>query len=115
MANVPSAKESPRVEDKILYWYEGDTFAIKINVTIKNSETQEIIPLEDGDIITLSFTKLGKPVKSYTYTDFTDNSFELVINEEDTKLFGEGTYHYTVTHERDFIRTIAHENTAIVE
>ena len=115
MANVPAAKQSPRVEDGVIKWYQGDTFKIKFIVTIKDKETQEVIPLQNGDVITITFVNHGTHIKVYSFTEFEDNSFELFVNDTDTLLFKKGTYRYKITHFRDYNRTIVDDNLCVVE
>lgn len=118
--NVPTAKLSPRIEnDKSIRWYAGDTFKLTLQILLHPStdETvQSIIPLEDGDTVLCTFKRSDKTIAhEFAFTEFEDNSVTMDFNADVTAKFPKGNYTYDITHIRDYRRTIAKSNSAIVE
>lgn len=116
MDKIPSAKQSPRIEtDGSIRYYCNDTFELGIKITLKN-EDDVPIPLEDGDIVRIDFrTKSGTHIKTFEFTSFDDDTVMLVFDDETSALFKVGYYYYDITHEREYRRTLANNNTLVVE
>ena len=100
--------ESPRIENGIIKWYEGDEFGIDFELidnetgepyTLKNGETVEITFYKQG--ITKSFTSDSRVasvlVKAFTF-DHTADCSALTCNfdKATTNLFSVGRYTYCI-------------------
>lgn len=113
---IPSAKLSPRVEcNGTIAWYNLDTFNLDFEIKLITEDGTQI-DLEESDLLQIVFyNSSGDTVYTFSFTEFVDNTVTLEFNQEVTALFEKGRYLYKVLHFRDFRRTIAYENVAIVE
>ena len=116
MSELLSAKQSPRYENNKFYWFEEDTFAIELNITLTNLDTGENILLEKGDEIIVSFYQSGILVHKFVFDTFDNgNIVTLNFNDAVTKKFPVGEYNYTITYKGVNTTTIVANNIAEVE
>lgn len=110
-------KASPRIEDDVLYWYEGNTFDIQMKFTLPNSA--EPLAFRPGDRIVINFRrkKAGQPiVTSFEFTELTeDGEIILTMDQETTMMFPTGSYLMGVTYYGEYITTLIDRMEVIVE
>lgn len=96
--------ESPRIENGIIKWYDGDEFGIDFELI--DNETGEPYTLKDGETVEITFHKQGVTsysrvasvlVKAFTF-DHTADCSALTCNfdEATTRLFPVGRYTYCI-------------------
>ena len=97
------------------YWYEGDEFAIKLEIALTSLDTGENIDLIDGDCVQGGFYKNDLCVHKFSFDQFNDNSVLLNFSENITKKFRKGTYSYIVSYKHIGRTTIVANNEVEVE
>ena len=114
MSSLNTAKKSPRIEDGKFYWYEGNTFAIELEINLSN-ENGETITLSDTDTIIINCSRNDISIHKFTFREFFENKIVLNFDEELTKKFRAGSYEYTITYIGTNITTIVAKNIMEVE
>ena len=93
---IPSAKQSPRIENGVVKWYEGDTFALQLELDIVDQDGERVI-LAPEDTVTAVFRNDAlSVVKEFTFTDVADNTITLAFDNTCTALFPAGHYTYDI-------------------
>ena len=116
MSEIKSAKQSPRYEHDKFIWFEGDTFAISLDITLTDLDTNENITLTDHDEIIVSFYQSNILVHKFVFDSFEDgNKVILNFNDKITKKFPAGIYNYTITYKGVNTTTIVANNIVEVE
>lgn len=111
---VKCAEQSPRICEKgIIHWYEGDTFELNFELTFTD-DSGGVIPTLETDVISICFRDRYENVV-YETTVIGKNVLPICVDEEITKLFKKGEYHYCVKRNSQFITTIMKENPVLVE
>lgn len=106
------AKQSPRIEDKIIKWYCGDTFELNFDFEF----VEDDIIVEPQQTETLILTVFNQYFdKIHTIEVHQTHDITLVIDDELTKKFPRGQYYYIVKRIAWYITTIVQENQIIVE
>lgn len=120
MVKIPNAKRSPRIENGVLYWYEGDTFSINLKINLSDQDEEPIVIDGTTDFVEVEFINDRREiVKSFffgkdTGNDIVDNSIDLVFDDTVTALFTKGRYKYNVFFNGENRTTIADNNVAVV-
>lgn len=116
MGNLPNAEMSPRIVNGVLYWYEGDTFQIDINIDLVDQDDDPIY-LQPTDTVNIQFSNdYGNTVKSICFTNISDNSISLIVDSDFSALFPAGKYTYDVVATNSCgKRTVANNNKVVVE
>jgi len=114
MADLDTAKASPRIEDGKFLWYEGNTFAIELEINLTNKDGESII-LGNNDTIIVNFYKNNISMHKIIFTNFFENKIFIHFDEETTKKFKEGKYQYTITYIGNDTTTIVAKNEMEVE
>ncbi len=109
MAKLPWAKMSPRIENGVLYWFEGDTFRLNLLLTLKDQDGE---PVEVKSHETLELTFLDKrrdTVKTLTFSGQTAaaGTVTVVVDEGMSQLFPAGRYSYD-------LRLLGEERTTLI-
>lgn len=115
MERIPSAELSPRLENGVLYWYDGDTFEVELEIDAVDEDGEAII-LGDGDSVTVKFLDCHRnSVKEFAFTTFNENVVTMEFDGTATALFpaGEYTYDIYIVHSGRRV-TIANECKAVV-
>lgn len=122
--NIPSANVSPRNDNGILKFYEGDTFTFNLYFELEDQDNKEIILDGNKDSIVITFYDYkNRIVKTFSFGKGKDeailegNIVELDFDEETSKLFEEGKYSYDGVVEIEGIgkRTIINKAPVLVE
>lgn len=109
-----SAKQSPRIEeDGSLRWYEGDTFSLTFNFTLKNASGNPI-SINPSDVINFKFTNSKKEVvHEFTFTGTASPT--LNFTEEISNKFKEGVYRVMAKFNATNVTTLLKGNMVVVE
>ena len=94
ITELPQAKQSPRFENGILMWYYKDTFTLLLNLELKLKN--ELLTIKSDDIVTVHFYLDSMPIYTFTCTNISNNTCELIFNEEISKKFIPGEYTYCI-------------------
>ena len=93
---IPAAKQSPRLENGIVKWYEGDTFRLQLVLDIVDQDG-ECVEIGEEDIVTVSFHNDDlASVKEFCFTGVENNTITLLFDSTCTALFPAGHYTYDV-------------------
>lgn len=115
MATLPGAAASPRIENGVLRWYEGDTFQVNLLLTLTDQDGAPVT-LNSGDTATLTFRDRRRAVAdTVTFTNIRNGALPLVMDAARSARFPAGTYTYTLTLTHNNRTTLIKENTAVVE
>lgn len=115
MGNIPSAKQSPRIENGVLKWYAGDTFSLQMELELEDQDGEPVI-LTSTDTVKVSFyNECRENVKTFEFTDVQSNTVTLEFDATVTALFSKGRYIYFVSVQREERTTVAAYNDAVVE
>ncbi len=114
MADLNTAKVSPRIENGKFLWYEGNTFAIELEINLTN-DSGEVVTLGNDDTIVVNCYRNDISMHKFVFKEFFENKVYLHFDEEITKKFREGNYYYTVTYIGNDTTTIVARNEMEVE
>lgn len=115
MSNIITAKQSPRLQDGKIVWYEGDTFSIALTLSLTDEVTNEDITLDDTSTVIVSIYKSKILVHRFTFNSFENNQIVMVFNDEVSGKFSVGEYNYTITHKCLNTTTLVANNIMEVE
>lgn len=113
---VPHAKKSPRNADGVIYWYEGDTFPLKLSVVLKD-DSKNVVSFCEGDKLEVVFFTAERKTEicRKEFKDISSGEIVLDFNDELTGKFRVGQYVYDVIYKGAYKRTIAKNNRIVVE
>ena len=126
MGNLPAGRESPRIENGVLYWYAGDTFTLNLELSLEDQDGTKLTVNNETDDVTVTFyNDRRERVKAFSYGKaeegeandgaITGNVVSLVFDKNVSALFPKGSYHYDVVYQSTWRRTLARENPAVAE
>ena len=110
------AKMSPRFEDNVLYWYQGNTFELEFIINLKIDDVLTDLKMED--IIEIKFKTsemCDETIKSFVFTEIVSNTVTMVFDEATSQLFKAGKYVFGVTYVGQSITTLIATNNVVVE
>ena len=110
---MTSAKQSPRIEkDGSLRWYEGDTFSLTFNFSLKdvNGDTVGIKPT---DRIVFQFKDEKNVIQEFESTGTASPVLELT--QEISNKFKEGRYFLEARFNSENVTTLLKGNMVVVE
>lgn len=118
MANIPSADISPRIENGVLYWYEGDTgtLVFDIELTDQDGEALTIDPADTFDVIFRNERR--QAVQTFSALTATDGQISMTFDSTVAAKFPKGRYTYDVIYTRDSdgkVTTLCDDNEAVVQ
>ena len=97
--------QSPRIENGVIKWYEGDAFYIRFN--IYNLYNGEVIELSDKDHIDVEFYDCRRTVAAFRDIKLgADGLFSIHIDSRLTQSFKVGEYHYKIELHKNDSETI---------
>ena len=116
MAEIPSARQSPRIHNGVLKWYEGDTFGFSIAISLEDQDG-ETVNVNPGDTVEVEFRdRKNLAVTEFTFANVQNNTVSLDFDDTVTALFRKGEYQYDVVlNHGDKRTTIAKDNDVVVE
>lgn len=103
------AKESPRIEDDILYWYFGNTFNLIFELDLTDKDTGLPIIFKPEDKVCISFyNEEQRLVKAFEFTNIpANNCVELNFDIVTSRKFVVGKYTYCIDFNGRMITTLA--------
>ena len=116
---VPAALESPRVEEEVLKWYEGDAFEISWTMALlKDEEPYTYLP--EDKLVWCFYSRPGRAlVHKFEFTNIPSTSTCLLqFTKEISKKFPAGHYYYCLKFydsADDCVTTLYAENEVEVE
>ena len=115
MANIPNAKVSPRIDTGVLYWYEGDTFSLVIELDLTDQDGESVIIGASDTVKIVFLNERRETVKEFSFTNVENNTVTMDFDSTVTALFPRGKYTYDVYYTAAERTTLANENEAVVE
>lgn len=115
MGNLPNAEPSPRIQNGVVLWCEGDTFVWEIvfDLVDQDCEKKNILPTETVKVV---FTdKKMNVVKTFEFEDIENNVVSMDFDQDVTALFEKGSYTYDIYLNGTKRVTLANENKVVVE
>lgn len=94
MAKLLYENISPRNDNGILVWNEGETFTIPITFEIEDFEGNEYV-ISESDSLLLTIKKDRRNIEclyTRTYTDIKENMILFTVDEKLTKILRRGSY-----------------------
>lgn len=115
MEGIRPARQSPRIENRVIQWYEGDEFEIVFELALSDADG-EAITLNESDTVTVEVrNQWGGIIKEFIFNPVQNNCITLVFDKETTALFAKGSYFYDIRLEGSYRTTIVNDNRMIVE
>lgn len=106
-------KDSPWIDNGVLYFYEGDTFVFKLDLNF--TQDGEPLEIEPTDTILFEFKNdRGEIIATKIFTNITDNKLDMEWDQEFTSHFTVGKYTYRAKYISDFTTTIIADNVVMV-
>lgn len=113
MADIPRAKMSPRIENGIIYWYEGDTFEFNIAIELRDQDGEVVTPSDQS-----AFEMIVRDEKNdeiFSEKQYGVSGFTFACDENVTALFRKGKYRYDINYYGEYKTSLAEDNRMIVE
>lgn len=117
MAKLPWAKMSPRIENGVIFWYEGDTFKLHLHLDLQDTDGEKVIP-EENDTLELTFyDKSCDPVTSLRFEGnaVAQGVLTVSMDEAISALFPAGKYTYDLCLQGQERTTLIRGGEAVVE
>ena len=109
MTKLKETKQSPRLENGVIYWYEGDTFQLVLTLRLLDADGAPVT-LGATDRLELTFrNRQEDTIATCTWRaeEITNNQLPLQVDEAMTALFPCGRYRYD-------LRLLGEERTTLV-
>lgn len=111
-----AAKESPRFENDILYWYYQNTWELELTINL----TGDLGPVTMGkdDIVKMVFKRSSSSpslFKEYVFTNIENNTVKLIMDKQTSDEFVPGEYVLGITYYGEGVSTIVAGSKVIVE
>lgn len=109
MAKLPWAKMSPRIENGVLCWFEGDTFRLNLILTLKDQDGEAVTVKTDETLELTFLDKRRDTVKILTFSgrEAAAGKVTVVVDGEMSALFPAGRYSYD-------LRLLGEERTTLI-
>ena len=102
---------SPRVENGVLKWYEGDAFFVRFGLVINKQTGEELVIGESDKVVVTFYDSYCRKIVAIDVPVSNGKTLPVHIDSRRSKLFPVGNYHYDVELHRnnsETIQTIAH-------
>lgn len=122
--NIPSANISPRNDNGILKFYEGNTFTFNLMFNLKDQDGEEIVLDGSKDSVVISFSDYkNRLITTFGYGKGQNNSIldgnivQVDFDDSVSQLFEKGKYQYNGVIEIEGIgkRTVIDRAPVVVE
>lgn len=117
MAKLPWAKMSPRIENGVLYWFEGDTFRLNLILTLKDQDGAAVTVKAEEQLELTFCNKRRDTVKTVVFSgaEAATGKVKLVVDEDLSARFPAGRYSYDLRLLGEERTTLIRGGTIIVE
>lgn len=115
MAKIKAARLSPRFENGRLYFYEGNTFTVTLDLEFTRSSGEHFVYEEKSKIIFRSYDETEALVEEVVFEDVEDGSVTLEFDNVRSLKYPCGKYTYDVIYSGSCETTVAKSNQIIVE
>lgn len=109
-------KQSPRFEENVICFYEGDTFDLELNLELERDG--EPIEIQPEDTVTIEFKKDDitkvNPVLTLEYTNIQDGKIVVNFDSDTTSKFTRGRYTYKLKFNSEYVTTLIASNRIVV-
>lgn len=115
MENIITARLTPRFENGRLYFYEGNTFTLAIEIELKMT-SGESFPIESNSKIYCNFyDETDTEIATKTFSNITNSRITLDFDKDFVAKFPKGKYFYDIIYDGSCRVTLADHNQIIVE
>lgn len=112
---IPGAYASPRIENGVLLWYEGDTFDITILLELEDQDG-ETVEIGESDTVKMTFYNAEKEtVHEMNFSNIPDGKITLEFTDEVSAKFPKGKYTYDARLTHNNKTTLVRGNRICVE
>lgn len=112
---IPGAYASPRVENGVLLWYEGDTFEITVLLELVDQDGDGV-EISTTDTMKFTFYNAEKEVvHEITFAEIEDDRVTLSFTDAVTAKFPKGKYTYDARLTHNNKTTLVRGNRICVE
>lgn len=112
--SIKCAEQSPRIcTDGSIHWYQGDTFELVFNLTLKDNNGN-VITVEPDDKINICFKDKYENIV-YEFETTGTTTVEMCFDQLISEKFSKGIYWYCVRYKGEYITTVMHRNKVVVE
>ena len=112
---IPGAYASPRIENGVMLWYEGDTFDITILLELEDQDGAAV-EIGKSDTLKMTFYNAEKEtVHEMSFSNITNGKITLEFTDEVSAKFPKGRYTYDVEFSHGDRTTLARDNKVRVE
>lgn len=117
MGNIPAARISPRIVNGVIYWYEGDTFDLELNLSLTDQNGYEVEIPDSAEILVVFRDERELIIREVEVSgaDIENGAATISFDEDVSALFYKGKYTYDVKYRWDRLQTVASDNEIIVE
>ena len=115
MSQLSWARQSPRIENGILYFYEGDTFDLDLTLELTDQDGENITVAASSTVKVKFVNRQEVTVKELTFTNIEGNTVTLDFDSTCTALFPKGEYKYRVFYTAGERTTLCADNGCVVE
>lgn len=117
MGNIPAARISPRIVNGVIYWYEGDTFDLELNLSLTDQNGYEVEIPDDAEILVVFRDEREEIIREFEVSgaEIENGAATIPFDEDMSALFYKGKYSYDVKYRWDRLQTVASDNEIIVE
>lgn len=112
---IPGAYASPRIENGVMLWYEGDTFDITILLELEDQDGAAV-EIGKSDTVKMTFYNAEKEtVHEMNFSNITNGKITLEFTDEVSAKFPKGKYTYDARLTHNNKTTLVRGNRICVE
>lgn len=112
---IQEAEESPRVANGVIYWYEGDTFTLGLELELLDGDGRAVDIQAEDTVELVTLDKRKEKVSTYSFTNVENNYIELAIDSDESRKYTKGLYSYDIYLDGERRITVANDNIIQVE
>lgn len=113
--NIPAAEMSPRIQNGVLMWYEGDTFTADITLYLTDQDGEVVTIPDDATVVVRFVDASNDTAKEFSFTNIEENTVSLEFDATCSALFPRGEYRYDLYFTADNRTTLISKNRVVVE
>lgn len=115
MTKIKAARLSPRFENGRLYFYEGNTFTLKLDIEFTRSDGEAFACEEGSKIVFKAYDETDILIDEEEFSDIENGEIILNFDNVRSSKYPCGKYTYDIVYSGSCETTIAHDNQIIVE
>ena len=115
VGTLPSAQMSPRIVNGVIKWYEGDTFALQVEIELTDDNGEQVV-IQPTDEVQFVFRNAKREiVHEIREIGIENNCVTLYFTEEVSNKFPKGRYEYDVYYIGAERKTLSNDSPIVVE